>query len=519
MPTDPQSCYSPIHSLPMPLRLYNTLTHALEEFIPLIPGRVTFYTCGPTVYDFAHIGNFRSFLMADVLRRTLEYTGLTVRHVMNITDVGHMSDDDSPDGSGDDKMEVARKRLLEQKKAGTLPHGVSLDPGSPNAIADYYADAFIQDAACLGIKVVLESRHHPELLPRPTRYIPQMIAFVEKLIARGCAYVAADGVVYFDVRSFPDYGRLSGNTIEQIRSGAGGRVAESTQALKRHPADFMLWKPDPKHLMRWNSPWGEGYPGWHLECSVMAGSLLAADRADGMIDLHTGGEDNIFPHHECEIAQSCCAFGSSHFARYWVHARHLFVEGEKMSKSKGNFFTLRDLLDKGFGPDAIRFELIRTHYRTNANFTMQGLRDSAKMIERWREFVSAAEASPATSGLNDARAAVEAEFRSALESDLNVAGAVGAVNKWISKTLTPTGEDAALMRRFDSVLGVLGLAAAAPGSGVGLDVGRIDALIEQRLAARKNKDFARADTIRRELFDMGVDIKDGPAGTTWARRM
>ena len=503
----------------MPLRLYNTLTHRLDEFTPLVPGKVTFYSCGPTVYDFAHIGNFRSFLFADVLRRTLEYAGLSVRHVMNITDVGHMSDDDNPDGSGDDKMEVARKRLLEQKKAGKLPPGVSLDPDSPNAIADYYAAAFIHDARSLGIKVVLDAEKSPELLPRPTRYVPQMIAFVEKLIARGCAYVASDGVVYFDVRAFPAYGQLSGNTLDQIRSGAGGRVDESTQALKRHPADFMLWKPDPKHLMRWKSPWGEGYPGWHLECSVMAGSLLTSDRPDGQIDLHSGGEDNIFPHHECEIAQSCCASGSSHFARYWVHARHLFVEGEKMSKSKGNFFTLRDLLAKGFGLDAIRLELIKTHYRTNANFTLQGLRDSAKMIDRWRAFVAAGKAASGSSGSSDGRAAVEAEFRAALENDLNVAGALGSINKWMSETQAPAPADAALMRRFDSVLGVLNLASAPVDTGAGLDVARIDSLINERLAAKRTKDFARADAIRKELLDLGVEIKDGPTGTTWTRKI
>jgi len=503
----------------MPLRLYNTLTHRLEDFTPLVPGQVTFYSCGPTVYDFAHIGNFRSFLFADVLRRTLEFTGLSVRHVMNITDVGHMSDDDNPDGSGDDKMEVARKRLLEQKKAGKLPPGVSLDPDSPNAIADYYAAAFIHDARSLGIKVVLDAEKNPELLPRPTRYIPQMIAFVEKLIARGCAYVASDGVVYFDVRAFPAYGQLSGNTLDQIRSGAGGRVDESTQALKRHPADFMLWKPDPKHLMRWKSPWGEGYPGWHLECSVMAGSLLASDRADGMIDLHSGGEDNIFPHHECEIAQSCCAYGSPNFARFWVHARHLFVEGEKMSKSKGNFFTLRDLLAKGFGPDAIRLELIKTHYRTNANFTLQGLRDSARMIDRWRAFVAAGDSAPASQTPSPARAAAQAEFHAALENDLNLAGAIGALNKWISDTPAPSREDAALLRRFDTVLGVLALASAPADTGAGLDVARIESLINERLAAKKNKDFARADAIRNELLALGVEIKDGPTGTTWMRKI
>jgi cysteinyl-tRNA synthetase len=370
----------------MSMRLHNTLTRREETFEPVDPeGKVVrFYSCGPTVYDYAHIGNFRSFLNADVLRRTLELLGYRVQHVMNITDVGHMTDDDTADGGGDDKMEVAARRLLEAKKSGTLPPGVDIDPADPYAIADFYGHAFIEDAKVLGMKVVYEADERPELLPRPTQYIGPMIEMVETLIAGGHAYVAGDGVVYFDVQSFPAYGELSGNTPDQIRSGEGGRVNESTQQLKRHPADFMLWKPDDRHLMRWPSPWGEGYPGWHLECSVMAQSLLADDTG-GVIDIHSGGEDNIFPHHECECAQSRCASGADHFARYWFHTRFLIVEGEKMSKSKGNFFTVRDLLGKGASPAAIRLELIKTHYRGQANFTMQGLRDSQRQVDRWKK--------------------------------------------------------------------------------------------------------------------------------------
>ena len=260
----------------MPLRLYNTLTRTHEEFSPLDPdGRlVRFYTCGPTVYDYAHVGNFRAFLNADVLRRTLEYLGYEVRHVMNITDVGHMTDDANPDGGGEDKMEQASRRLQEAKKSGTLPEGVDLDPGDPWAIASFYADAFIEDARQLGMKVVEEARSCPELLPRPTEYIESMIDMVSQLVEDGHAYVGSDGVVYFDVASFPDYGRLSGNTLEELRSGEGGRVDMETQAVKRNPADFMLWKPDPSHVMKWDSPWGTGYPGWHLECSVMSEKYL-----------------------------------------------------------------------------------------------------------------------------------------------------------------------------------------------------------------------------------------------------
>ncbi len=299
----------------MPLRLYNTLTKTTEDFVPLDPAgkRVTFYSCGPTVYDFAHIGNFRSFLNADLLRRTLELLGYEVEHVMNMTDVGHMTEDETDDG--EDRMEVASRRLQEAKKSGALPAAAGdIDPADPFAIADYYADAFVSDAKALGLLVVREAETRPELLPRPTRYIPQMIELVERLIDKGHAYVAGDGAVYFDVRSFPEYGRLSGNTLDGLREAAGGRIATVHQAVKKHPADFLLWKPDPRHIMRWPSPWGEGYPGWHLECSVMAQTLLAQDTG-GVIDIHSGGEDNIFPHHECEIAQTRCAMDAPAFAR------------------------------------------------------------------------------------------------------------------------------------------------------------------------------------------------------------
>ncbi|MFN9077624.1 MAG: hypothetical protein ACK5WX_09410, partial [bacterium] len=307
----------------MPMRLYNTLTKSTDEFKPLSPaGEVTFYSCGPTVYDDAHIGNFRSFLNADVLRRTLELHGFRVKHVMNITDVGHMTDDDVADGGGEDKMAVAGRRIAEAKKSGKLPAGAEIDPSDPYAIAEFYAQRFLEDARHLGLKVAIEERANPALMPRPTRCVPEMIALVERLIAGGHAYVAKDGVVYFSVQSYPAYGRLSGNTLDNLREGEGGRISAEHQAVKKHPADFMLWKPDPTHLMRWPSPWGEGYPGWHLECSAMAKMLLGDE-----IDLHSGGEDNIFPHHECEVAQSCCASGHATFSRFWFHTRHLQVEG------------------------------------------------------------------------------------------------------------------------------------------------------------------------------------------------
>ncbi|MDG2020797.1 MAG: cysteine--tRNA ligase [Phycisphaerales bacterium] len=513
----------------MPLRLHDTLERRLVDFTPLDPsGPVTFYTCGPTVYDYAHIGNFRSFLNADVLRRTLEFLGHDVRHVMNITDVGHMTEDAVADGGGEDKMAVAGKRLLEAKKSGSLPDGAEIDPGDPGAIADFYAAAFIDDARLLGLKVVEDADSEPALMPRPTRWVPEMIALIERLIAGDHAYVGGDGAVYFSVASFPDYGRLSGNTIDALREGEGGRVNAANQAAKRHPADFLLWKPDPSHLMRWPSPWGEGYPGWHLECSAMAQGLLAPSEGEhaGEIDLHSGGEDNIFPHHECEIAQSRAASGSSRFARYWFHTRHLVVEGEKMSKSKGNFFTVRDILAKGATPAALRLELVRTHYRQNANFTLQGLRDCGRMIDRWCRLESQLASGQVVAG--DGPGPLESAlpgFTDAVSDDLNLARAIGVLNEAVNASRVDAdspgdparaASELAALRRMNDVLGVLERNDAP----VVVDddlAGRVEACIAARADAKANKDWAAADAIRDELTTLGVAIKDGPEGTTWSR--
>jgi cysteinyl-tRNA synthetase len=347
---------------------------------------------------------------------------------------------------------------------------------------------------------------------------------VERLVARGHAYVARDGAVYFDVRSFSAYGRLSGNTLDRLREGAGERIDAANQANKRHPADFLLWKPDPRHLMRWPSPWGEGYPGWHIECSAMARMLLGDE-----IDLHSGGEDNIFPHHECEIAQSCCATGRPVFARSWFHTRHLQVEGEKMSKSKGNFFTARDLFARGVTPAALRLELIRTHYRTNSNFTMQGLQDCQRMIDRWtraRQQLSARASEPGGSMPDESRAAGPIEFglvafKDALCEDLNLARATAAVNEATSALdpdACPRREIGALLA-MDSVLGVLGRNAAIqsrPMDDIGF-VTRVESLISRRTAARAAKNWAESDRIREELAALGVSVVDSPEGPLWKR--
>ncbi len=522
----------------MGFELYNTVVRRVEPLVVGDGSRVTFYTCGPTVYDDAHIGNFRAFLAADVLRRWLESPMCEVVdesgrvhggprrvvHVMNITDVGHMTDDEQADGGGQDKMQAAAMRIAEAKKSGKLlgdGDGVGVDPSDPYAIAAFYADRFLEDAKMLGLKVAIEAEDEPELMPRPTQKIDQMIVMIQRLIERGHAYVTGqgqeNGAVYFDVSSYGDYGKLSGNTLDALRAGAGGRVSQDQTAQKKHAGDFLLWKADPSHLMKWDSPWGAGYPGWHLECSAMALEALAGglDGA-GVIDLHSGGEDNIFPHHECEMAQSCCATGSERFARCWFHARHLMIEGEKMSKSKGNYYTARDLFGRGIQPAALRLELIKTHYRTNANFTMQGLKDSQRIVDRWRRVAVAFKegVEPDEQGEEMLRS-----FAHAMDDDLNVSGAIGVFNSWLSGVGEPTAADAAAVRLIDDVLGTLELVEAEHtetaigvlGPGVEPDAA-IEGLLNQRKEARAAKDFARADEIRGELEELGLEIRDLPEG-------
>ncbi len=534
----------------MSTRFYNTLHHQLENFIPLQPGpdatdplrsaSIGIYSCGPTVYDYAHIGNFRAFLFADVLRRYLELRGAHVTHIMNMTDVGHMTDDQLADGAGRDKLEVAVEKMKETKKDGKA---LVENPNDPFAVADYFARAFLDDARLLGLGVVADydaamtEEARERIIPRPTRHIPEFIAMIQTLIARGHAYIGADGVVYYDIHSFPAYGKLSGNSLEQLSHGAGGRTNE--QAAKRHPADFFLWKPDTHHLMRWPSPWGEGYPGWHIECSVM--SIRALGQS---FDLHTGGEDNIHPHHECEIAQSEGATGKP-FVKYWMHTRHLMVNAEKMSKSRGNFFTIRDLMEKGFDPVVIRWGLISTRYREPMNFTLQSLHEAAAAITTLRDLAekltttvaavdeaagdgdftapNATAIAPLEPMLEPAEARMIAEFNSAMDDDLNVSGALAALFTWANplhkqKTIPYRQARAALqsLKMVDHVLGVI-FTPLQPLPTV--KQRQVQELMQQRAAARQRKDFAAGDSIRREIAELGVEIKDTPAGSTWRPRL
>lgn len=494
----------------MTIRFHNSLSHAVETFEPLEPPIVRMYNCGPTVYDYAHIGNFRAFLFADVLRRFLELAGYDVRQVMNITDVGHMTDDQLADGGGEDKMQAAARRLKDAKKAGQAPVD---DPSDPYQIADYYTRAFRDDARALGMKIVDDD---PSRMPRATAHVRHMQDMIARLIERGHAYQAGDGAVYFSVESFPDYGRLSGNTLDRLRGGAGGRVLDEHQAVKRHPADFLLWKPDASHLMRWDAPWGAGYPGWHIECSAMAAAVHGRDE----IDIHTGGEDNIFPHHECEIAQSRGASGRPRFARFWMHARFLMVEGEKMAKSRGNFFTVRQLIDEGVDPKVIRYELIKGHYRSNLNFTRKGLEDSARAVARLREAAATFENQAGGAATVDLTHPPVRAFADALADDLNMAGALGALFSWLGECKPADTRDAAAalgaLRAIDSVLNVIEPSAVPT---AGLDQQAAMAQAADIDAARARKDYAAADVIRARLIQAGYDVKTTRQGTTVHRRL
>ena len=502
----------------MEIKFYNTLTNATETFQPADTDCVRMYSCGPTVYDFAHIGNFRSFLFADVIRRTLEFFGHKVHHVMNITDVGHMTDDANADGGGQDKMQAAAARVKEDKKSGKVPEGAVQNPDDPYQIAEYYMNAFLDDAKLLGVKVASE----PDNILRATENIDVMQEMITQLLKNGHAYVGPDRVVYYSVESFPAYGKLSGNTLDRLLTGAGGRISDENQSNKKHPADFMLWKPDHSHIMKWKSPWGMGYPGWHIECSCMARKRLGRD----VIDIHTGGEDLIFPHHECEIAQTCGATGKDKFANIWMHARFLMVEGEKMSKSKGNFWTVRDVLEgRATGtqvhPAVLRLELIKSHYRANMNFTKKGLLDSAGAVKRLTDFRAKLEAACGGKAEPvDLSYPILKEFADAIADDLNIAGALGAILPWASSTPDDAGAALGALNRINDVLAVAPLGASDAGSGeVSGEQAEIDSLCRQIDDARQRKDWPTADGLRKDIESRGYNVKNSPNGTIAEKRL
>jgi len=432
----------------MTLRLFNTLTKTKDDFAPLDAKNVRMYVCGPTVYDFAHIGNARPVIVFDVLFRLLRhvYGEAHVTYVRNITDV-------------DDKI-----------NARAAERGISI-----RELTEETARIYDEDVAALG-------NLPPTVAPRATEHIAQMIKIIEKLIVAGHAY-AADGHVLFDVSSKADYGKLSRRSLDEMLAGARVEVAP----YKKNPMDFVLWKPSEAALPGWDSPWGRGRPGWHIECSAMAGEYLGET-----FDIHGGGIDLQFPHHENEIAQSEGAHHGHPLAKVWMHNGFLQVEGEKMSKSLGNFFTIRELLADWPG-EVLRFNMLRTHYRQPIDFTVAGLKESWKMLERWYG-VTEPLANPAP----------DAAFFEALSDDLNTPAAIASLHQ---------ADESALA----GGLGFLGFSNVQMkiASKAAVDTVAIADAIAARNAARKNKDFKESDRIRDDLLAKGIVLKDGPGGTTW----
>lgn len=455
----------------MDITLYNTLSRQKEVFHPLHPDNVGLYSCGPTVYWFAHIGNLRAYLFADVLRRTLELNGLNVTHVMNITDVGHLVGDGD---EGEDKLEVGAKR--EGKTAWD--------------IAKFYTEAFVADASALN--VVLPSGEH---LCRATDHIPEQIAMIEALEKNGFTYRTSDGI-YFDTSKLSDYGRLGGQKAEEKEAGARVEMGE-----KKHATDFAVWKCSPEHekrQMEWDSPWGVGFPGWHIECSAMSTKYLGPT-----FDIHTGGIDHIAVHHENELAQTEGAYGALE-ANVWMHSEFLTVDGGKMSKSLGNLFTLQDLQEKGFEPMAYRYLVLGAHYRSKLNFTWGALEAAKNALNRLRSVVRDWERG------GDVSAEYASEFFEVVNDDLNTAQALALVWKLVDDTSLDSATKSATLLSFDRVLG-LGLEAV-----VGIPRERseeVNQLIEARDKARAEKDWEASDRLRDEIIAQGFDVMDTPEGT------
>jgi len=462
------------------MRLHDTRARALVTLSPIEPGPVRLYTCGPTVYDFAHIGNFRTYVWEDLLRRTLKLLGLRVTQVMNITDI-------------EDKI-IAR----------AMAAGTSIEE-----VTAPFIRAFFEDLDVLRIE-------RAEVYPRATEHVPEMIEVARRLEAARLTYVS-QGSLYFRIGSFPAYGSLSHLDRREIKVGA--RV-DSDEYEKDDARDFVLWKGHRPGEPSWDSPWGPGRPGWHLECSAMSMKYLGET-----FDLHTGGVDNIFPHHENEIAQSEGATGQP-FVRTWVHAAHLLVENEKMAKSKGNFYTLRDLQARGHDPRALRLLLLSTHYRSPLNFTFEALSRAASDLQRLDDLNARLDREPPQPGEHpqaEARAAAALdEFRAGLADDLNVSVALAALYRLVREThaaldrkeLPDRGRVAVreALAAMDTVLAVLERPQES------LDV-KVAALIEERAQARKARDFARSDRIRDELSAMGIVLEDTPQGVHWKRRV
>jgi cysteinyl-tRNA synthetase len=482
----------------MSLRIYDTMARGLVEFQPRERGVVRMYNCGPTVYSSPHIGNFRSFLMADLLRRHLEARNFTVHQVMNITDVGHLTEDDIDEGE-DKLMAAARKERVD-----------------PFEIARRYEEEFF---------LALETLHFKkaEKYPRATEHIQEMIEMIQGLLDKGHAYKIR-GNVYFDEESFPGFGKLSHKNLDELLEGA--RVAVNEE--KKDPRDFALWKTDEKHLMQWDAPWGRGFPGWHIECSAMSRKYLGDE-----LDIHTGGEDNIFPHHECEIAQSEGFTEKAPFVRHWVHCRHLLVDGKKMSKSLGNFYTIEDLTEEGWTGREIRVALGRVHYRQPLNFTKDSLAEARKGLQRIRE--ARARLLRIVRGIDEVGREdlgqllekAREDFGLALDEDLNISAALAVLFELVTQVnrAVPSKQAAeealVLFRTFEDWTGMVGEEPKVESEEGGFvwmaeaeDPMRAEvlALAKERTEAKAKKDYQKADEIRDRLASMGYRLVDTAEG-------
>ncbi|NOT63106.1 MAG: cysteine--tRNA ligase [Acidobacteria bacterium] len=463
-------------------KLYNTLTRQVEEFQPLTDNTVRMYICGPTVYDFAHIGNFRTFLFGDLLRRYLKYKGYKVHHVMNITDV-------------DDKIiqrAVALKMTLRE-------------------YTDQYTDLFFQDFDALGAE-------RPEEVLRATDHINEMVEIVQRLTANGHAY-ESEGSTYFRINSFPTYGRLSNMNFEGNVAGASERV-DADEYDKESVRDFVLWKAAKPDEPSWETTIGTGRPGWHIECSAMSMKALGET-----FDIHAGGIDLVFPHHENEIAQSEGATGKS-FVKYWVHSEFLLAEGQKMSKKLGNFYVVRDLIEQGHTPRAIRYLLLSAQHLKQFNFTMDGLKGAETVVARLNDFkVRLHELTPEageTAALGELVWRTRKDFETALDDDLNVPAALGALHDFVRETNSAiaastikASDQKALIELVDCIDSVFGIFGELKKGFLDAD---IQALIDERQAARKAKNFARSDEIRNQLTEMGIVLEDTKEGVRWKRK-
>jgi cysteinyl-tRNA synthetase len=461
------------------LRLMDTRTRQVEAITPSTPGLLTVYACGPTVYRYAHVGNLRTFLLSDLIRRAAEQSGLRVKLVQNITDVGHLQDDSAIDSTGEDKLLAAAR--AENK--------------DPFVIARFYEDAFHADLALLNIRPA-------EAYPRASEWIDSMLRLIEGLIGKDHAYVGTDGSVYFAAQSFPSYGAISGNRLEDLRAGHR-EDAETLTAGKRFHADWALWKSaGEQREMVWDSPWGPGFPGWHTECSAMSLELLGSS-----IDVHTGGIDLRFPHHEDERAQSD-AYAGREVVRHWVHGEHLLFENRKMAKSTGNVVLVGDVVERGYDALALRLAFLETRYRQQANLSWAGISAAHKLLTRWRSLVAGWAESPSKPMCAD----YSTELREAFEDDLDTPRAVQVLRR-LEKEELPAGSKLETFLWADHYLGLdlardIGKAPAALPAAA-------QALLDERAAARASKDFAASDRLRDELAALGVQVKDTPAGQEW----